>query len=98
MAIASTMSQARFKGARRGSAIGPDANDPWVAASLAVLYGELAMAQSQRSDRAVAYARRAIQNLLKGVPTGEIDEPLLPLKRPSARKSKKSLPRRRRSL
>jgi hypothetical protein len=63
--------------------------DPRMAASLAILYAELARAQSDRDAEAVQFANRGIRELLRGVPDGPIDMPLLPLLNKRKKKPRK---------
>jgi len=52
------------------------ASDPRMAASVAILYAELARAQTDGDDQAVAYAKRAIAQAFQPIPSGTIDQPL----------------------
>ena len=55
--------------------------DPSTAISLSVLYAELARAQMDGDADAVRYARDAIREATAPLPSGDIDEPLLPRRR-----------------
>jgi hypothetical protein len=63
--------------------------DPRMAASLAVLYAELARAQSSGDAECVEFANRSIRELLQGLPDGPIDLPLLPTLRKLQRKRRR---------
>jgi len=90
------MSQVRAAAVRRAPApAGADltltealrrTNNPRIAESLSVLYAQLARAQTDHDRQAVRYIRDTIAEAMRGVPDGEIDEPLIP----SARRRRKS--------
>jgi len=52
------------------------ASDPRMAASVAILYAELARARTDGDEEAVAYAKRAITQAFDPIPSGPIDRPL----------------------
>jgi len=62
---------------RKGAARAPDVKDARIAASISILYGELSRALSEDDVEAADYAKKAIAELFNGVPSGEIDEPLM---------------------
>jgi hypothetical protein len=56
-------------------------NDPRTSEWLSVFYAHLARAQANGDEEGIAYLRQAIAEAMRGEPAGEIDEPLLPLRR-----------------
>ncbi len=56
-------------------------SDPSLASSLSVFYADLARAQLDDDAEGVQYARNAIAEAMRGIPAGEIDRPLLPIRR-----------------
>lgn len=69
------------------------AENPRLAATLSLLYAELARAQSDEDQEAVQYIKDAIGEVLRGQPKGPIDEPLIQRQRarkPTRRTTRKS--------
>jgi hypothetical protein len=56
-------------------------NDAEVADSLSLFFATLARAQRERDEVMIHESNRAIAEAMRGMPEGEFDEPLLPLRR-----------------
>jgi hypothetical protein len=67
--------------------------DPALAEHLSVYFAELSRAQLAGDREMIREVNRGIAEALRGEPEGEIDEPLLPLRRKRIRKQRKAASR-----
>ena len=67
-----------------------DRVEPFLAKSLSVFYAEMARAQESGDQETVEYVKRAIAEAMRGVPEGEIDEPLMTAIRRRDRKARRA--------